>query len=60
LLTWWSLIRSYRPPVAFFDFDLRDWRVTRETTVNLIRLAIGPPLRKLFPKRRPPAKEPGQ
>lgn len=52
LLTWGQLWRSYRPPVAFFDFDLRDWRVTAATLVTLARLLVGPPLRKLFPKRK--------
>ena len=33
LLTWRDLIRSYKPPVAFFDLDLRDWRNTLETVV---------------------------
>jgi predicted ATP-grasp superfamily ATP-dependent carboligase len=50
LWTWADLLRSYRPPVAFFDFDLRDWRVTAATLGRLARLVIGPPLRKLFPK----------
>lgn len=51
LLTWRSLISSYRPPIAFFDFDLRDWRVTVQTLMALIRSIVGPPIRKLFPKK---------
>jgi len=54
LLPWRELIRSYRRPVAFFDFDLRDWRVTAETVDLLLRLAFGPPIRKIFPKRSRP------
>jgi predicted ATP-grasp superfamily ATP-dependent carboligase len=53
LVTWGGLLRSYRPPVAFFDFDLRDWRVTAATINQLIRLLIGPPLRRLFPRKTP-------
>ena len=52
LLTWRELIRSYRPPVAFFDFDWRDWRVTASVVSTLFRLIVGPPLRRIFPKLR--------
>lgn len=52
LLTWRGLLRSYRPPVVFFDFDLRDWRVTARTISTLFRLVVGPPLRKIFPKKK--------
>ena len=31
LLGWRDLCRSYRPPLAFFDVDLRDWRYSAET-----------------------------
>jgi D-aspartate ligase len=55
LLTWGQLIQSYRRPVVFFDFDLRDWRVTAATCVTLLRLLLGPPLRRFFPKRVAPA-----
>lgn len=51
LLTWRSLIWSYRPPVAFFDLDFRDWRVAGRTLSTLIRLIVGPPIRKLFPTK---------
>ena len=51
LTTWSGLIQSYRPPAAFYDFDLRDWRVTLGTCFTLLRLLIVPPLRKIFPKR---------
>ena len=54
LLTWRELIRSYRPPVAFFDFDLRDWRVTASNCLTLARLLARPALRRLLPKRRRP------
>lgn len=52
LLTWGGLLRSYRPPVAFFDFDPYDWRVTLDTLIELTKTVIGPPIRRIFPKRR--------
>jgi hypothetical protein len=55
LLSWRELTRSYRRPVYFFDFDLRDWRVTAATVVELVRLLLRPMLRRLFPKRSPEA-----
>ncbi len=51
LLPWREFIRSYRPPVGFFDFDLKDWRVTAETLNQLIRMIVGPTFRRIFPKR---------
>ena len=58
LLTWKELLRSYRPPLAFYDFDLRDWRLAAQTLMNIVKVLIGPPLRRLFPKRR--ARPPGR
>lgn len=40
VLSWKDLVRSYRPPVAFFDFDLRDWRVTARTALALGKLLV--------------------
>ena len=51
-LTWSGLIRSYRSPVAFFDFDLKDWRVTSRTVVRLAKILAKPAVRRVFPKRR--------
>jgi predicted ATP-grasp superfamily ATP-dependent carboligase len=51
LLTWRALFRSYRPPVAFFDFDLRDYRVTAGTVGHLARVVLHPLVRRLVPKR---------
>lgn len=31
LLTWKELFNSYKPPVAFFDVELRDWKNSLET-----------------------------
>lgn len=51
LLSWRALLRSYRPPVYFFDFDARDWRVTWVTMVELAKIVLGPHIRRIFPKR---------
>ncbi len=51
LLTWGGLLRSYRPPVHFYDFDLRDWRVTFATLRELFKIVLGPYVRRVFPKR---------
>lgn len=40
LLTWRELLDSYKPPLAFFDFDLRDWRYSMETLFILTRSLI--------------------
>ncbi len=53
LLTWRGFFYSYRPPVHFFDFDWRDWRVTAKTVVEVSKILLGPFLRRFFPKRRP-------
>jgi D-aspartate ligase len=55
LLTWGDILRCYRPPVAFFDFDLRDWRVTAGTVVALAKSLAGSSLRRLFRKGPRPA-----
>jgi hypothetical protein len=51
-LSWRELIRSYRPPVAFFDFDVRDWRVTADTVVALFKTLAFPLYRRVFPRRK--------
>lgn len=53
LLSWKELIASYKPPVAFFDLDLKDWRNSLRTLVILVRSLIwewwkGRSDRKLF------------
>jgi predicted ATP-grasp superfamily ATP-dependent carboligase len=48
MLTWKQLLRSYRRPVGFFDFDWRDWRVTASTLDRVLRNLAGPALRKAF------------
>lgn len=51
LLSWRELIRSYRPPLAFYDFNLRDWRLTAETVASLGRTVLGQIVRHFIPKR---------
>ncbi len=41
LLSWRELLRSYRPPVAFLDFEVREWRLSAETLVRVARSIIG-------------------
>lgn len=48
LLPWKSLLQSYRPPVAFFDFDWRDWRVTARTLKTLCRIVLLGAYRKIL------------
>lgn len=40
LLSWRELARSYKPPLAFYDVDLRDWRVTLETVLVSLRTLV--------------------
>lgn len=46
--SWRELAHSYRPPVAFFDFDWRDWRVSLTTLDRVVRNLAGPTVRKLY------------
>ncbi len=46
LLTWKDLFKSYKPPLAFFDFDLRDWRNSMETIVVFIWALISNLIRR--------------
>jgi len=47
LLTWRELFGSYRGRKEFFDFDLRDWRVTASTLWYCVRLFLVAILRRL-------------
>ncbi len=51
LLSWGELFRSYRPPLAFFDFDLRDWRLTLSTIDRVFRNLLSPLVRRVIPRR---------
>jgi hypothetical protein len=37
LISWADVFRSYRPPLAFFDLDWRDWRYSLETCYVCVR-----------------------
>lgn len=50
LTTWSGIIRSYKS-AKFFDFDLRDWRLTAITCIYVLKVLLYPTYRKLFPKR---------
>lgn len=52
LMTWRDFLRCYRRPVAFFDFDPRDWRVTVDTMKELTKIVLGPAVRKIIPRRK--------
>lgn len=47
LITWGDVVRSYKPPRAFFDFDKRDWRYSAETIYRMARSAAGELVRSL-------------
>ena len=51
LLSWRQLLHSYRPPAYFYDFDLRDWRVSLATLKEVFKIVVGPYVRRLFPKK---------
>lgn len=53
LLTWREILRTYRRPVYFFDFDPRNWRVALGTILTLLKLVIGRPIRRFFSPRQP-------
>jgi len=50
LATWKDLIRSYRAPVGFFDFDPWDWRVTLGNMKGLGKILARPWYRRIFPR----------
>jgi predicted ATP-grasp superfamily ATP-dependent carboligase len=52
LWTWREIMRSYRPPVAFLDLDLRNWRIAAGTLFTLLKLIVGRPIRRFFSAKR--------
>ena len=52
LLSWRDLVRSYRRPLAFYDFDLDDWRYSVDTLYRMVRSAIGALVRSLSARRK--------
>ena len=53
LTTWGGILETYKSPV-FFDFDLRDWRLTVDTCIYLLKALLYPTYRRFFPKHRKP------
>jgi D-aspartate ligase len=51
ILTWRDIWNSYRGPLEFFDFDLRDLRPTLTKVIGFIRYRAGRVLDKLMPRR---------
>jgi predicted ATP-grasp superfamily ATP-dependent carboligase len=51
LLTWKELLRSYRPPLAFYDLDAGDWRYSAETLYVATRSLITGILRAVLGDR---------
>jgi D-aspartate ligase len=48
LISWTDILRSYKPPLAFYDLDARDWRYSAETVYIALRLLLGGLSRALF------------
>lgn len=40
LISWRDVIKSYRRPRAFFDFDVNDWRYSTETIYRMARSLV--------------------
>lgn len=53
LITWRDILHSYRPPLAFFDFDTADWRYSAETLLVAGRLFLYGCARALFRRGLP-------
>jgi D-aspartate ligase len=50
LISWGDVMRSYKAPRAFFDFDKDDWRYSAETIYRMARSVAGELIR---PRRDP-------
>jgi D-aspartate ligase len=50
LTTWGGIFKTYTSP-AFFDFDLRDWKLTAATVTYVVKTLLYPVYRRMFPKR---------
>jgi predicted ATP-grasp superfamily ATP-dependent carboligase len=48
LISWGDVIRSYRSPRGFFDFDIHDWRYSSETIYRMARSAVREIVRSLL------------
>jgi D-aspartate ligase len=48
IISWGDVIRSYKSPRAFFDFDIHDWRYSAETIYRMARSAVRELVRSLL------------
>jgi len=51
LISWRDVLRSYKRPLAFYDFDPSDWRYSAETIYRMARAAVGGLIRSALPWR---------
>jgi D-aspartate ligase len=52
LISWADVVRSYKPPLAFYDLDPRDWRYSAETMYLTLRSGVGELVRSVWPRLR--------
>ncbi len=53
MVSWADVLRSYKPPLAFFDLDAGDWRYSVETLYRMFRAIARELLYALVPRLRP-------
>jgi predicted ATP-grasp superfamily ATP-dependent carboligase len=53
LISWMDVMRSYKPPLAFYDFDPRDWRYSADTVYWMLRSAVGDLVRLVWTRGQP-------
>jgi len=51
LLSWRDVVHSYKRPLAFYDFDLHDWRYSAETIYLMARSTAAELLRMARPRQ---------
>lgn len=51
-MSWRSLWRSYRPPVHFWDVELRDWRLSMRSLYRSLRTAISTTVTVILGRRQ--------
>jgi D-aspartate ligase len=52
LLSWRDIVRSYKRPLAFYDFDTHDWRYSADTIYRMLRAVVAGVVRPFLPRRR--------
>ena len=51
LISWADVVRSYKPPLAFFDLDTHDWWYSAQTIYQMVRSAVRELVYLMFPAR---------